>query len=326
MAGRFLGFHAPGRFDRIVDVESCALISDDANRLLQVLRRTTLAEHLPSPWDVKEHTGFWRHVQLREGFATREHLICLYTAPPQNDAETTAVEHCAQTLMQTTLSQGHRVVGVVWFENPSLGDAAQGSERKVWGRSWFREQLERTEFHIAARAFFQTSTRGAEILYDTIREAIQQKSGTLYDLYCGLGSIGLFLRDEFDALIGIEEIPEAVEAARANAQRLGFANTTYIAQKMEDALEQLPQTAQRHTFVVDPPRAGLHPKVAKALVQAPGDELIYVACHPHSLGRDALILAEGGWQCSDLWLVDLFPQTYHIEAVGRFTRQHETEL
>ncbi|MCB9642730.1 MAG: 23S rRNA (uracil(1939)-C(5))-methyltransferase RlmD [Myxococcales bacterium] len=318
--GRFLGFHAPGRFDRVVDAERCELISEAANQLMTTVRKHTLCEEAPKPWDVRDHSGFWRHLMLREGFASGEHLIGLYTAPATTTEEETIVEELAQALLQTPLQEGHQLAGIVWFENDSVADKTQGTIRKIWGRDWLNESLGDVGYHLSIHSFFQTSTPGATVLYDTIAEALQTDHKLLYDLYCGIGSIGLYLHQRFDQIVGLEEIPQAIEDARKNAQRNEIHNVTYHATRVEDALELLPQEQHDHTFVVDPPRVGLHPRVADTLAHAPGDELIYVACHPASLGRDAPKLAAGGWQLQQLWFVDLFPQTYHIEAIGRFVR------
>ncbi|HAA55995.1 MAG TPA: 23S rRNA (uracil(1939)-C(5))-methyltransferase RlmD [Myxococcales bacterium] len=319
--GRFLGFHAAGRFDRIADLEKCWLASDGMNALIDVAREHVLQEGQPVPWDPHQHKGFWRHMMLRQGTATGELLVVLYTASAKQADEVSAVQSLAEALMAASTPEGTSVVGVLWMENDDIADVARGQLRQVWGRDWFEEHLGKTKYRLSYRSFFQTSTKAAEILYDTIGEALGDAGGTLYDLYCGIGSIGLYLSDQFDAIVGIEEIPEAIEDAGKNAAANGITSVTYTAAKVEDALDMLPSEGEALALVVDPPRAGLHPKVAKALAQAPGDTLVYVACHPGSLGRDLVLLEEGGWEMTELWTVDLFPQTGHIEAVGRFVRK-----
>ncbi len=318
--GRFLGFHAPGHFDRIADSQHCYLISEAGNVLLQVLREHTLHDDSPTVWDPKEHTGFWRHAMIRQGFSTGEFMVVLYTSPSQRPEEEQAVEQLAQALLATSLPDQTRVVGVVWVENDSVADVAQGEARQVWGQDEFEEKLRSISYRLSVRSFFQTSTEGAVILYDTIQEALQNSSSTLYDLYCGTGSIGLYVGKDFDKIVGIEEVPEAIEDARRNATANEITWATYHASALENALAHLPVHEERAALVVDPPRVGLHPKVAKALSKAYGDPLVYVACHPPSLGRDGAILREGGWELTDLWTVDLFPQTGHIELVGRFVK------
>ena len=183
-----------------------------------------------------------------------------------------------------------------------------------------KEQLGETVFRLSPSSFFQTSTKGAVVLYDTVREAVGHQAEILYDLYCGVGSIGLYLSDYVEQIIGIEEVEAAVADARENAKLNQVSNVSYRAAKVEDVLSDLQDIRSNACLVVDPPRAGLHPKVAKTLSTAQTSRLIYVACKPGSLGRDAAILEAGGWRLRELWAVDLFPQTGHIEMVGRFER------
>ena len=306
-AGRFLGMHAPGRFDRVVDTQRCELISEPMNALLAAARSVALQAEAPPPWDARSHEGFWRHLRLREGWHTSERLLTVFTASPTGD-EAAWVEQLANAVAD-------QVVGVVWVINDGVADVAQGDVRQVWGRSWFEERLGERTFRLSHNSFFQTNTLGAEVLYDTVAEAVGT-GGTLLDLYCGAGSIGIYLADQVDAVFGVEEVVAAVDDARANAAR-NEVEATFVAAKVEDALDQLSEGAR---VVVDPPRAGLHPKVARRLATMLAEGLVYVACHPASLGRDAAILAEGGWRLRELWIVDLFPQTGHIEMVGRFER------
>lgn len=317
--GRFLGMHAPGRFDRVVDSARCELVSDAANRLIAVTRERALAPDAPVPWNVREHTGFWRHLVIREGFRTGELLVALYTASPSSPEDDAAVERLAEACMATDLG-GPRLVGLVWGINDGVADVARGVTRRTWGTPTLTERLGTSVFEISPTAFFQTSTDGAEQLYDTIGEALGGGSATLVDLYCGAGSIGLYLRDRYQAIVGIEEVEASVENARRNAIANGVTEARFVVAKVEDALGTLDDIAGERHLVVDPPRAGLHPRVARRLATAKADVLVYVACNPASLGRDAELLEEGGWRMTDLWTVDLFPQTGHVEVVGRFIR------
>jgi tRNA/tmRNA/rRNA uracil-C5-methylase (TrmA/RlmC/RlmD family) len=280
------------------------------NAALQVTRQLVLGG-ATELWDVRGHTGFWRHLVLREGDG--EVLVGVYTTTPQNDAQSAEVA----TLADALLSQG--VKGVVWCVNDGVADVATGAERAVFGRPWVGQTLGGITFRLSLHSFFQTSAEGAQVLYDTIREAVGDAGGVLLDLYCGVGSIGLFLHDRFDRIVGVEQVEAAVVDARANAERNNV-EARFVAAKVEDALAELSTVTERRTLIVDPPRVGLHPKVARALASADAEALIYVACRPGALGRDGAVLAEAGWRLTDLWTVDLFPQTPHIELVGRFVR------
>lgn len=317
--GRFIGFHPPGRFDRVVDIKRCWLVGEASNQLLALV-----SEHLKGsqfePYDLRSHEGFWRHLLLRESPSTGECLIGLYTNVGTTTAHGEEVEVLAEKLLGLELEGGRSVAGIVWLENDGVADVARGNSRRVWGRPWMTERLGERHFRLSTSSFFQTSTHGAVVLYDTIREAVGAQVEVLYDLYCGVGSIGLYLSDDVGRIVGIEEHQAAVEDAAANAALNGVVNATYLCARVEEALETLQAIDERACLIVDPPRAGLHPKVAKALCSVSTDKLIYVACKPGSLGRDAALLAEGGWRLVEIWAVDLFPQTGHIELVGRFEK------
>ena len=214
--GRFLGFHPPGRFDRVVDIDRCWLIGEASNQLL-----SQVSAHLKTsqfePYDLRSHEGFWRHLLLRESPVTGECLVGLYTNVGVLEEHRAEVEALAKKLLGLKLEQGHEVVGLVWMENDGVADVARGEVRQVWGRPWMTERLGEREFRLSTSSFFQTSTHGAVVLYDTIREAVGARVEVLYDLYCGVGSIGLYLSDQVGRIVGIEEHPVAVADAAANA-------------------------------------------------------------------------------------------------------------
>lgn len=314
LEGSWLGFHAAGRYDRIADVDRCHLVSDRLNAVLTALRAHTLRPEAPAPWNPHTQEGFWRHVALRESWATGEVLVDLGTG--LGPAE--EVEALAMVLLSLELPGGGRVAGLRHYENAGPGDVARGTTLREWGSQRVEERLGDTRLLLGHTSFFQSSTEGAVVLYETVREALGQPGGTLLDLYCGIGSIGLYLASGYERLVGVEEVGPAVEDARVNAGLNGV-KADFRVGKVEAALDVL-GLADGAAVVVDPPRAGLHPSVAHALARCKARVIVYVACNPLSLERDAAFLAEGGWRASDVWTVDLFPQTGHVEAVARFVR------
>lgn len=320
LEGRYLGFHAPGRFDRVADIEQCLLASPGLNALVKALRLHVLEGTTEPLWEPRENRGFWRHALLREGQATGELLVCLFTTSPRTDAQVQAVERVMAALMATPLPAGSVLKGVVWEINDGVADVAWGTRRALLGQDWLEERLGPISYRLSVHAFFQTNTRAALCLYDTIGEALGHGHRVLYDLYCGTGSIGLYLNGRAKRLVGVEEWAGSVEDARANAERNGIFNARYRASKLEEALDELSGELEGAAVVVDPPRVGLHPKAAKAIGQLKPEVLLYVACHAASLGRDAAVWKSYGWELEQLWPVDLFPQTGHLELVGRFKR------
>ncbi len=308
--GRLLGFHPPGRFDRLVDIDACAIASPALAVPLQVVRRMALADGAPPTWDARAHTGFWRHLGLRVGEASSGVLVALHTASPDEAAEA-AVEALVAEL--TPL-----VAGVAWFVFDGVADAAIGTLRKSWGAPRVRESLGGVDFAISHRSFFQTTTAGAEVLLATVIEALGPPGDRLYDLYCGTGALSLPQAARYRSIVGIEEVAPAVEDAVAAAKTASISHATFVCGKVEAELARI--DANGAHVLVDPPRAGLHPKVALALAACAASHLVYVACHPPSLGRDGAVLRAAGWRMTDLWPVDLFPQTGHMELVARFER------
>jgi len=317
--GRWLGFHAPGRFDRVADTERCWLMGEGANALLTTLRRAILEQDTQPLWDARAHTGVWRHALIREGKNTGELLLALFTT---SQASADAVERVVQALLSTPLPQGQTLVGVQHAHNDGVADVARGETVRTWGRQTLREELLGISFDLSRESFFQTSTDGARVLYETVGEAVSKGSnaprGTLLDLYCGTGSIGLVLADRARRIVGVEEVASSIADARSNADRTGV-DATYLHAKVEDALDVFDAT-EDVVAVVDPPRVGLHPSVTRRLSSWQGHTLIYVACKASSLGRDLPTLTQGGWRLTDLWPVDLFPQTGHMEVVARLSR------
>ncbi|MED5372721.1 MAG: 23S rRNA (uracil(1939)-C(5))-methyltransferase RlmD [Myxococcota bacterium] len=309
--GRFLGFHAPGRFDRVVDVERCEIADPRMNAVISAVKgwysQTSLA-----PWDVREHVGFLKHLVVRAS-SVGQVLVALYTAPPEaQDAPVEQIEDELRALAATLPADG-----VLWFVNERVADAAIGPLREVLaGQTTIDEALGPVRYQLSATAFFQTNTAGAEVLYDVVAEAAGSGRRVL-DLYCGTGAIGLYLGDRFQEVLGIEMNEAAVADARLNAQRNERSNIQYKAGKVED---NLPALRDDDIAIVDPPRAGLHPKVAEYLANSGLSTLVYVACKPESLARDRAVFEAAGWTLEWLQAVDLFPQTGHIEVVARFVR------
>jgi 23S rRNA (uracil1939-C5)-methyltransferase len=304
--GTWLGFHPPGWFSKIVPVSRCELASEGINEAIAVL-----FEDLPQPaWDNQSHTGHWRHVVFRQG---EQLVVNLVTHPDADEAQVMAVAQRLGAL--------EHVGGVVWTVTDRMSDVASGETAAVlYGESTVDFEMNGVRLRLPHQAFFQVNTDGARILFETIREALGPPAGaTLLDLYCGVGAIGLVLGREYERILGVELVEPAIEVARENAAINGIESEWY-AGTVESVLPTLELGGAKHV-VVDPPRAGLHPKAALFLATLDAEVLVYVACSPTSLGRDRLVLEEGGWSLERLWTVDLFPQTPHVEAVARFVRR-----
>jgi 23S rRNA (uracil1939-C5)-methyltransferase len=304
-----LGLRQKGKFDRIVDLTECRLQSPEVGALLAAVRAWAIQENLPT-YHLKSHRGFLRYLVVREGKNTGQRMVCLVTSEG---------EMPRASFLAALQSSGARVDTVVWSVNAGLSDVAWGEERAVLlGNGSIEDKLGDLTFRISPRTFFQTNTRGAERLYQAIKEGLPASGGTLFDVYCGSGSIGLFCADRVERVIGIELNPQAVADARSNAEAFGALRTEYHTMDAS-TFAQSPDFLDRWkspgaTAVLDPPRPGLQPDVRKLLLDHPIDQWVYVSCNPDALARD-LVLLSSAYKIDRVQVVDLFPHTPHVETV-----------
>lgn len=303
--GDFLGFHPRGWFSRITPIDRCLLATEEMNAVIALVSQAQLGP----AWDNKTHTGVWRHLVVRQG--SNGVLVGVVTSSAASPDEVRALGQSLGALPS--------VSGVVWVVTDRLSEVAEGEMAAVLhGEPWLEMPLGDLQLRLPHDGFFQVNTPAMPVLMETIVAALQppQSGGMLLDLYCGVGAIGLHLASHFAAVVGVELNPASIVCARENAARLGV-NSTWHAGKVEDILPTLPRDQSRW-IIVDPPRSGLHPNAARFLAEQQAEVLVYVACNPGSLGRDRAILEAGRWVMTDVWSVDLFPQTPHVEAVARF--------
>lgn len=309
-----LGLRQKGRFDRIVDLEECRLLSPDAGRLLAAVRRWAVEENLPT-YHLKSHKGFLRYLAVREGKNTGERMIHLVTASGEAPKE---------SFLNALDAAGIRADTVVWGVNPGLSDVAHGTSQQIWrGEGAITETLEGKPFIVTPSGFFQTNTRATETLYGVVRDFMGEAK-TLLDLYCGAGAIGLFCADRVRRLIGVELHGPSVECARENARRQGAAHADFIP---SDAAVIVRDPRFRETWscldtvmVLDPPRPGLAPDVRRLLLESPPARWVYVSCNPKTLAADLAVLAPA-FRVDAVQPVDLFPHTPHVETVLSLSRR-----
>ncbi|MEC8381552.1 MAG: methyltransferase, partial [Myxococcota bacterium] len=301
-----LGMHPWGWYSKIVPVPNCALVSTPLNQILKTLQDL----ELKPAWNNHNHTGVWRHVVLREGDGI---WITLVTS---SEAQPTEMRNVAETLEACSDS----IKGIMWVINDGIADVATGRlESVLVGSSEMSLTLGSYQFHLPYDAFFQVNTAGTEKLLDILSSIYSEANGKLFDLYCGVGTLGIALSKNFDSVLGIEVHEGAIEVARKNA-RLNQVDGEWYAGSVETLLHHLQNTENAH-ILVDPPRVGLHPKAAQKLADCMAKSLVYVACSPASLARDNPILEAGGWKLQKVYLVDLFPQTPHVESIAVFAKE-----
>ncbi len=317
-----LGFHAPGRFDRVIDLDNCLLQSDRCNAVLRSVRTLTENSGL-GPYSVKDHTGFWRFLLLREGKNTGDLMVHIITTT-ENTGEG---KRSLETLSEALLEKHPYITTLVHSISDAKAQAAYGTVQTLYkGDGRIREKIGDTIFEISPYAFFQTNTMQAETLFETVRDAAGLSGKeTLFDLYCGTGAIGLMLAGHVKQVVGIEVIPQAVADARRNALLNNIRNAVFLEADMKDALhpssEILQSFGSPDVIVLDPPRGGTHPKTIKHLLDFRAPRLVYVSCNPGILARDLNILCDEMYDPVLIRPVDLFPHTQHIEAVALLERR-----
>ncbi|KAJ8535886.1 hypothetical protein K7X08_034287 [Anisodus acutangulus] len=319
-----LGLHAPGFFDKVLNVNKCLLQSDPANEVLAIVQECWRDPELGlSPWNVHSHSGFLKHLMLRTGSNVEtglpELMVNFVTSSDNPEYLKPLVEKIA------TISE---VVSIVNNVNTSIGNTSVGEkEYTLYGKSTITEILRGLTFQISANSFFQTNTRQAEILYKLIEDCAFLKgdgSEIVLDLFCGTGTIGLTLAKRVKHVYGFEVVAQAVADARQNATLNCINNATFI----EGDLNKIDSTfasslPKPDIIITDPNRPGMHIKLIKFLLKLKATRIVYVSCNPATCARDLNYLCygvpeqniEGHYRLSSLQPVDMFPHTPHIECV-----------
>ncbi len=304
------GFHAPGRWDEIVPVADCLLASEPANAAREQIVSWCRAQGL-SAYDRRSGEGFLRNLVVREGRRTNALQVRLVTSMGQLDRD-------------SLTRAGEGLDGLLWTRVDSVAETTQGGETELLaGSDRFEEVLGGMRFEISAEAFFQTNTEMAERLYQlAIEYAAPVGFERVYDLYCGIGTIGLLMSPRVAEVWGLELVPEAISDAIANARANEVDNAHFFAGDVRLALRDLTERAGRpDTLVVDPPRAGLSQKVVRRMIEAAPTRIVYVSCNPTTLAPNAAQLVEAGYELVRVRPVDMFPQTPHIECVAELVRR-----
>lgn len=293
-----LGFHARGRWDLIVDVDDCHLASEAGNQARNAVREWARAESLPS-YDARERRGVLRNLAVREGRRTDQIQTRLVTAKARFPRPPVDLH----TIVEGDAGSTDGPTGVL------------GSER-------LREELCGLQLEMSHGAFFQTNTEMAERLYAVAAEfAGLSGNERVFDLFCGIGTIGLTMARQAGEVWGLEIVPEAIADAERNARRNKIENVHFMAANARTGVRPLVEKAGKpDVVVVDPPRAGLSQKIVRRVIECEAEKIVYVSCNPTTLAPNAAQLREAGYRLTRVRPVDMFPQTPHIECVALFER------
>jgi 23S rRNA (uracil1939-C5)-methyltransferase len=302
------GFHAPGRWDEIVPMDDCLLASERSNEVREQVLAWARAQGLGA-WDRREQRGLLRNLVVREGRRTGELQVRLVTSPGAIDAG--------------SLIDAVDCDGLFWTRQDQLGETSAGGDTVLLsGAPQLRERLGGLELMISPEAFFQTNTEMAELLYGAAADMARLRGvERVFDLYCGIGTIGLTLASRAREVVGVEIVEPAVADAIENARRNDVLNARFYAGDIRLAMRDLVAEAGRpDVAIVDPPRAGLSQKVVRRILEAQPARVVYVSCNPTTLAPNAAQMAEAGYRLTRVRPVDMFPQTPHIECVALLER------
>jgi 23S rRNA (uracil1939-C5)-methyltransferase len=308
-----LGFHRAGRWDEVLDVERCWLTTDLGNAIRNAVKAWAREERL-EPYDQAAQTGYLRHLVVREARNTAQVLVQLVTAPGERFDTGYFVD---------VLRRFPEVRSIHWAVNDTPAEVTNLPTTLLWGEDAIEEVLCGLRIRIRPNAFLQTNTEMAQHLYELARDyAALTGSETVYDLYCGTGTIGLMLAADALTVWGVEISEESVACAIENAELNGIGNAAFFAGNVAQSLEELHERAgSPDVAVVDPPRAGLAGKALRRLARLEAGRIVYVSCNPTTLASDLKALRDDwGYELVRARPVDMFPHTPHVECVALVER------
>ncbi len=308
------GFHVPQRWDKVLDVHECFLMSEISNGILNTVRAFGVKNNIPA-FAPEGETGYFRNLVIREGKNTGDVMVNLVTFEDSPEV--------MERLTSELKEKFPAITTVINNVTKRKSQVAVGEYEKVYyGDGLIHDTLGTHRFQISANSFFQTNTKQAEKLYSIAKEfAALKPTDLVYDLYCGTGSIGIFISDSVKQVVGIELVVSSIQNARKNAELNNISNIEFLAGDLKDLLtkdvEWRSRFANPNVIIVDPPRSGMHPKAVEELGRMKVPTIVYVSCNPATLARDLQLLAKDGYTVEKVQPVDMFPHTYHIECVAK---------
>ena len=303
-----VGFHLPGKFDKILDIEMCHLQPEPSNAIRNEIRAFA-RKHGLSFYDLKAHNGFLRNLIVRTS-TTGEVMIILQVGEDKPGALKELLNHLTVTFPE--------ISSLYYVINQKKNETFQDLDVKLfYGSPYITERIEHLEFRIGPKSFFQTNPEQAANLYRHAKGfAKLTGTETVYDLYSGTGTIALYMAQDAKKVIGIENIPEAVEDARVNSEINKVENVEFFTGDIRELLDD--QAVKRYgkpdIFILDPPRAGIHPEVNSMLLSLNPPKIVYISCNPATQARDLALLSKK-YEIEAVQPVDMFPHTQHVENI-----------
>lgn len=302
------GFHVRGFFDKVVEIDKCYLQEEPTNEIRKTVAAWALERNLPF-YDVRKHHGWLRNMFIRNSTIGELMVNIVFGYEDENNRK---------ALLNQLLQQFPQITTLLYTINIKHNDSLHDLSPQVFsGNGYILEKLENFSFKISPKSFFQTNTRQAEKLYQVTRDFAELNGNqVVYDLYCGTGSIGIFVSEFAKKLIGVEVIVEAIEDAKENATLNNLNQCQFFAGDVIDICDDafFAEHGKPDVIITDPPRAGMHEKLIKKLLEIAAPTIVYVSCNPATQARDLALLDEK-YSVEKIQPVDMFPHTLHIENV-----------
>ena len=302
------GFHAQGLFDKVVDIRKCHLQAEPTNQLRLAVKQFAI-DHELSFYDIRNHQGFLRTMQVRI-CRTGEIMVNIVFGHEDANNRTSLLDH--------VLSSFPSLTTLLYTINPKMNDSLYDLVPRVYhGNGYVTEKLEDFHFKIGPKSFFQTNTEQAEKLYQVTRQLAELTGGeNVYDLYCGTGSIGIFVSKLAKKIVGIETVKEAIADADENAMLNNITHAHFVQGDVIEVCNEafVTQHGKPDVVITDPPRAGMHEQLVQKIVDIRSPVVVYVSCNPATQARDLNLLSTA-YEVTAIQPVDMFPHTHHIENV-----------
>jgi len=309
-----LGFHIPGLFDKVLDLEFCHLQPEPTNAIRNAVKKYSLEKGLVY-YDLREQKGFLRNIIIRNSLAGEVMVIVVFNI---DDREKRA------DLLDFIALEFPSVTSLMYIINPKRNDSIADLDVNHYkGKDHLTEFIDELRFEVGPKSFYQTNTRQGALLYRVVKEfAGLNGSELVYDLYTGTGTIANFIAGSAMHVTGIEYVEEAIIDARRNSEINGIKNTSFFAGDIKDILSEqfISDNGRPDVIITDPPRAGMHADVVKSILYASPDRIVYVSCNPATQARDLKLLSER-YNVAAVQPVDMFPQTHHVENVALLLRK-----
>lgn len=305
---RAAGFHIPGRFDKVLDINKCYLQQEPSNSIRLAVKEYALRNDLEF-FDLLKQKGFLRTLIIRTSSTGEVMVIVVFFREEQGTRE---------SLLSWLKEQFPSVTSLMYVINPKANDTITDLEVNLFsGRDHITEEMEGLRFKVGPKSFYQTNSEQAYELYKIVRDyVLPRKHEIIYDLYAGTGTIAAFISRHCGKVHGLEYVPEAIEDANFNAKVNGLGNMVFHAGDIKDLLTPgfVGQNGAPHTIITDPPRTGMHPSVVERILEISPAKIVYVSCNSATQARDIQLLDER-YRIERMRAVDMFPHTHHIENV-----------